>query len=683
MSDSNTAKKIVDRALLPELLIDVGDLPASVDKLRDFIAASGRFYDRDGPVEVVFDASGAPVINKLTKNNVVYIAHELCRPVKSRDDRKLKPVTLPERMAQMYLDLRGKWNLPVLSGISTAPLLKENGGIYSAQGYDETTKLWCYKIPKLSVVEKPTRADAEAALLAIRNQFRTFPFADSPRKLDDKLGVEVVDLSLPPGLDESTFLTALLTAVCRQSLWLAPGLLINAPSLSGAGSGKGLLIRSIAMTAYGTHVTPFPPGNDRHEMDKRIVADVLQGRSSLFLDNVNGTTLRSNTLCILLTERPASIRILGVSRMVQLDQAMFVVVTGNGLTISEDLGRRFLVVEFDTGLENPELRPFDSGFLNTIEASRNKLLAAALTIWRWGRQRADDADNADAARGLTLGSFEQWGEWVRDPLLALGCHDPVKRVRDIKERDPERQRILEIFTKWHEAHGATPMRASELHDEVKRAIDPQDHGRQYQARAVGNLVGTRLAGYVLKRFGEVGNSRKDGAQYNLEYRPPETEGDQPENSSASDGQSHPHHPQDAQKEAKDVAESITSEMRMTPRMTRGCLRVTADDAPHPQVIRTVIRTQENGQDTNEIKDFYKRGEESADDADESAHPSATQKGALTDIEAAYQELGEREANSTSGNCIYCGKEGAEPRLRHNGLCFHRSCRLQCNMEMPA
>jgi hypothetical protein len=138
-------------------------------------------------------------------------------------------------------------------------------------------------------------------------------------------------------------------------------------------------------------------------MDKRIVADVLQGRPSLFMDNVNGTTLRSNTLCILLTERPASIRILGVSRMVQLDQAMFVAVTGNGLTISEDLGRRFLVVEFDTGLENPELRPFDSGFLNTVEANRNKQLAAALTIWRWGRQRADDADNADAARGLTLG----------------------------------------------------------------------------------------------------------------------------------------------------------------------------------------------------------------------------------------------------------------------------------------
>jgi hypothetical protein len=111
--------------------------------------------------------------------------------------------------------------------------------------------------------------------------------------------------------------------------------------------------------------------------------------------------------------------------------------------------------------------------------------------------------------------------------------------------------------------------------------------------------------------------------------------------------------------------------------------MTADDPPHPQVIRTVIRTQENDQDANEIKEFDCHGEESADDADESAHPSATQKEALTDIEAAHHELAEREAGSTSGNCIYCGKGGAEPRLRHNGLWFHRSCRLQCNMEMPA
>jgi hypothetical protein len=239
------------------------------------------------------------------------------------------------------------------------------------------------------------------------------------------------------------------------------------------------------------------------------------------MDNVNGEVLRSNTLCSIMTERPAGVRVLGQSRMAHLDQACFVTVTGNGLTISEDLGRRFIVLEFDARCENPESRPFAAGFLTTIENRRTALLTAALTIWRWGRRRsADDAGNADAVKGQTLGSFEQWGEWVRDPLLALGCPDPVERIRQIKERDPERQRIIEVFATWWAKHGNSPVRAADLDPAVLQALDPKDTSRQYQARVVSNLVGTRLAGYVLDRAGAIRNKHKGGAQYRLHYDPP-------------------------------------------------------------------------------------------------------------------------------------------------------------------
>ena len=32
-------------------------------------------------------------------------------------------MTLPDRVAQMYLDMSGEWHLPPLGGVSTAPLL--------------------------------------------------------------------------------------------------------------------------------------------------------------------------------------------------------------------------------------------------------------------------------------------------------------------------------------------------------------------------------------------------------------------------------------------------------------------------------------------------------------------------------------------------------------------------------
>jgi hypothetical protein len=106
----------------------------------------------------------------------------------------------------------------------------------------------------------------------------------------------------------------------------------------------------------------------------------------LFLDNVNGSMLRSDTLASVLTERPARVRPLGRTQMVALNSTAFIVLTGNGLSVPVDLARRFIVCELDARCEDPEQRNFENGLLQRIEARRGEILAAALTIWRWGRQ---------------------------------------------------------------------------------------------------------------------------------------------------------------------------------------------------------------------------------------------------------------------------------------------------------
>jgi hypothetical protein len=180
--------------------------------------------------------------------------------------------------------------------------------------------------------------------------------------------------------------------------------------------------------------------------------------------------------------------------MVPLNSTAFVAVTGNGLTVTEDLARRFILCELDARCEDPELRAFPAGFLNQIEQRRAELLAAVLTVWRWGRQNA-----TGLTRGKPLGSFEQWAEWCRDPLLALGCRDPVERIEALKANDPRRQRIADMFRTWWELHGATPIRANQLSDPVKAIADPQGRGRQYIATFLSGLAGTHAAGFVLIR----------------------------------------------------------------------------------------------------------------------------------------------------------------------------------------
>jgi len=42
---------------------------------------------------------------------------------------------------------------------------------------------------------------------------------------------------------------------------------------------------------------------------------------------------------------------------------------------------------------------------------------------------------------------------VRDPLLVLGCRDPVERVEMLKAHDSYRQKIAELFKTWWRHYG--------------------------------------------------------------------------------------------------------------------------------------------------------------------------------------------------------------------------------------
>jgi hypothetical protein len=496
MPDGSSAE-IIDLALRtkPELVVHAGDLPATAAAVRDLLASCERFYDRDMPVRLIRPANlGPPLAVPLTRHNVVIEVHRLCQPMGTGRKGAVVPVTLPDRVAQMYLDMRGDWRLPSLAGVTTSPLLSADGTFRVVEGYDRATRLLCCDIPHLNVVERPTKADAAAAMAVLRGAFRTFPFADSPRCWDHALGIEVVDLTRLPGRDESAFLVSLLTAVCRASLWLAPGVLITAPAVSGAASGKGLLVRAICIIAFNFQPQAFTCGANRAELEKRLAANLIEAAPALFLDNVNGLALRSDTLASVLTERPARVRLLGQTRMVELNSSAFIAITGNGLTVSEDLARRFILCELDPRCEDPELRPFGGGFLDQVKQRRFELLTALLTIWRFARQNA-----SDLPRGKPLGSFETWAEWCRDPFLALGCQDPVERIEALKVRDPQRQRVAEFFQTWWENHGAEPMKVNQLADVVKSIADPQGRGRQYLATYIAGLAGTHAAGFVLGR----------------------------------------------------------------------------------------------------------------------------------------------------------------------------------------
>lgn len=478
-----------------QLQVIASDLPATARELRDLFAAGSAFYDRGGVVARLAHPAdgGPPVAVEVTAHGVVCEAHRLAQPMAWKGDN-LSPVTLSERVAKMFLDLRGEWNLPPLDGISTAPVLADDGSILDRDGYDPRLRLWCAAVPRLDVPEHPTEAQARAALHRLRSAFRTFPFGDSQRVPATADAPSLVDLTKPAGLDETAALCGALTAVCRPSLHLAPGFMGTAPAISGAGAGKGLLVRAVCLIAFGVQARAFTAGAEKAELDKRLVAELIEAAPVVFLDNVNGTALRNDLLASVLTERPARVRIMGRSQMVPLNSTAFIAVTGNGLSMSEDLARRFLSCNLDAQMEDPESRPFAPGYLDNIAKRRPELLSACLLIWRWGRQ------HPNLKRGRKLGSFEQWAEWVRDPLLTLGCADPVDRILEAKAADPARKRVTDLFEVWYDRHVTSNIRTRDIHDDVRETIDPAGRGRQFVSTYLDKLDGTRAAGLHFKRY---------------------------------------------------------------------------------------------------------------------------------------------------------------------------------------
>ncbi len=497
----------------PTLLLQSTDPDVTVAALRDILATAGTMFDRGQPVRLAYDqAQGGSIAQVVTPELLILEAHRVCRPQERRTKREATITVnarVPRNIAITYLDWRGEWRLKPLHGIASAPLLHADGSIRCQTGYDDATGMWCENVPDVSstVPRRPSKGQAEAALCLIRRAFSTFPFADAPMVHDPGQGVPVVDVSQSPQADESAFLAALLTAVCRPSLHLAPGVLLRAAPMSGAGAGKGLLARCICLVAFGREPHAFTGGIKQEELEKRISAELIEGAPALFLDNLNSTAFRSDLLASAITERPARVRLLGKSEMAHLCANTMIILAGNGLSVSEDLARRFIAVELDPRTEDPESRPFRGDIRTDVKGRRSELLSACLTIWRWGRLASG------LPAGKPLGSFAQWCKWVRDPLLALGCRDTADRISEAKARDGRRQLVAELFAVWWQVHRDDPVKARDLADDVRRIIDPHDRGRQHVSAALERMAGTRMAGFLLTRH--TAGGKWSGATYVL------------------------------------------------------------------------------------------------------------------------------------------------------------------------
>src|SRR5262249_62284773 len=118
--------------------------------------------------------------------------------------------------------------------------------------------------------------------------------------------------------------------------------------------------------------------------------------------------------------------------------------TGNTLTIAGDLPRRALLGALDARCEHPERRSFEFDPIAVARTERGRLVVAALTVlraWHVAGERIEPP---------SLGSFEEWSQRIRAPLLWLGHADPCNTTIRGQEDDPRRELLAPVIAQWRQ-----------------------------------------------------------------------------------------------------------------------------------------------------------------------------------------------------------------------------------------
>lgn len=405
-NDKNT-KRSVDEDGRPAIVL--GDRPlrdVSDDAFRILAEANDppTVFVRGGRLVLVRrDEHGRPLIERMgdahVRGRLTRIAN-FVKPTKE-GDRHVSP---PDDVIADLI-VRGEWRLPALEAIVEAPVMRPDGSIVVAPGYDAATRLILSPAPGLEVdvSERPARADVEAALGLLDELLRDFPF-DSEADRANALGF---------------MLTPILRPAIAGSVPLA---LVDAPK---AGNGKGLLVNVAATIATGRSATMFTPPSSDDEWTKTLLSIFAEGSTFVAIDEAD--ELRSKALSNALTESYVKGRILGRSETLTAPVRATWAACGNNVRARGDLVRRTYSIRLDAKTSQPHER---AGFLHPnllawAYAERGRLLGALLTLARaW---IVADRPKVDVP---AFGSFEEWASTVGGVLHHAGIEGFLTNLRE-------------------------------------------------------------------------------------------------------------------------------------------------------------------------------------------------------------------------------------------------------------
>ncbi|MFZ5556814.1 MAG: hypothetical protein ACOZDY_08870 [Pseudomonadota bacterium] len=397
-----------------------------------------------------------------------------------------RPANCPDRVAQTYLSRVGLWRVRPLWAAVDAPTLRPDGSLLQRPGYDDATGiLYAPSVTYPGIPDRPTRAQAEAALEQLQEVVADMPFVDR--------------------VDRAVAVAMMMTGVIRRSLPAAPLGAITAPVMA---AGKTLLADAIAIVATGVSASAMAHPATEEEAAKLVLALLAEGEAVVLLDNIE-RPLDGAWLCAVLTSESFAARRLGSNTLAHVPTSTLWLATGNALLLRGDLRTRALLCRLDPRCERPEQREFAGDLRVEVARRRPELVAAALTVMRAFLA----AGERPSAHVRPWGRFESWSDRVRAPLVWLGEADPCASIAQLEAEDPDRARHVAILRAWHDAFAGERVTVRDVIDRgvhdpaLREALElvARDRSGQLDALRLGRWLrqvqGRIVAGAEFQRDG--------------------------------------------------------------------------------------------------------------------------------------------------------------------------------------
>lgn len=467
----------------PTIRVAAGEIHRVADAAERELANSGRHYQRGGLIVTVVTDPGTretrvqdisqPALVRALSGAATWEKFD----ARSDDWTRTDP---PARHTAVLFDSTSYHHLPVLNGLTRQPYMRPDDSLMTAPGYDVSTGTFgVFDAREFSIPDRPTRAQAEAALTLLTSLLKEFSFARDT--------------------DQAAALAAMLTAAVRPGLAHAPMIHVRAHMV---GSGKSYLCELITAFATPQRGTPTTFPGDDEECRKLLLAELLRAPAVIEFDNLTGDLVAHKSLCTVLTSEHMSGRILGVSKTATVRTRALFLSSGNNVGPVKDMTRRCITVHLDPGCEVPAARSFTRPELvRDVLRERGRYVSAALTIMRaWvvaGRPKT-------ACKSLA--GYGNWSDLCRQPLLWLGLADPTESVFEAMTEDPDRETLGRLLGAWQSAFGKAPAMVREA---VKRASTLHDeHGELREvlhdiAEERGEINRRRLGWWIKRQVGRI------------------------------------------------------------------------------------------------------------------------------------------------------------------------------------